>query len=268
MKTAEADQHSARQAVDESEIHLMKFLVLLFVALITATSVFTQEEPKGLTAASKAYHDYRLTETEPSFEKDKVLDLIEHIKPTEGTDVDNFVLATKTYNALSIRAKFTYCMIHGEVSSQICDIMPGILDEEKKIFAEPLDAFGNEQDWSKRQLAFLHSHRREVIGLLRSTIISNNRVGVNLKKAIVELDAYELIPDMVTIFNKAHRDQDILSVFCVLMKSGNCPPFLKSITCQKLYGKASDYQSFIVGNAANQQLTIKRAMAYYKSRKS
>ena len=96
---------------------------------------------------------------------------------------------------------------------------------------------------------------------------AHNRAGLNLKQAIVQIDAYELIPDLVSVYNSAHKDQDILSVFCILMNDGRFKPFMVSQTYAKLYGDQSSYKSFMVANTANQQLTIGRAMAYYKSRK-
>jgi hypothetical protein len=159
-------------------------------------------------------------------------------------------------------------MIHGEIQTQNCDGMPATLGEEAKIFGHPVGPWGEEQAWGDRQTAFLHKNRTKVIGLLRSTMRSRERVGANLKKAIVELHAYELIPDMVSIFNRDKKDNDILSVFFLLMKDGKYKPFLASATYHKLYAdEDASYKAFVVANPENKQLTISRATAYYKSRK-
>lgn len=241
----------------------MKKLFVLVVVACSVMGAFAQlNDPKGYSKASRAYRDYRITATAPPYGLAKVRNLIKRTKEDED---GNVVISSKAFNALSTKEKFTYCMIHGEVFSQNCNGMPGVLDEEKKIFSHPASSF-SEEDWSKRQEAWVKSHRRDVIALLRATIRARHRVGVNLKKAILDLDAYDLIPDLVAAYRPSNKDQDILSTLCVLMKDGSYPPFLKSATYRKLYGKDSSYQSFIMANAANQKLTIDRAMAFYRSR--
>ena len=71
-----------------------------------------------------------------------------------------------------------------------------------------------------------------------------------MKKTIVELKGYELIPDMAAVFQKQkEKDLDILSVMCVLMKQGKFQPFLKSQTYQKMNVIFDSTDSF--GNPAH-----------------
>src|SRR6185369_10495733 len=105
---------------------------------------------KEASPESQAYNEYRLYTATPPYGLQKIYGLIKKIKADED---GNEALAAKTYNSLSFREKITYNMIHPEEYSQNCDAMPPIQDEQKKIFAQLPDAFG-EIDWSDRQRKF------------------------------------------------------------------------------------------------------------------
>jgi hypothetical protein len=243
----------------------MNTAALLCSVVLFVHPSYAQDGQIKITPAMQRYRDYRIQNTEPPFGLTKVKRLIAKIKPVGKPDSDTEIAATSAWNRLTTPEKFTYCMLHGEVYSQNCDAMPWIVDEEHKVFGQISSPFGD-MFWSDRQRAFLKNHRSEVIRLLRTTIREKRRVGVNLKDTINDLGAYELIPDLVSAYNRDHRDQDILTVLFLLMKDGKYKPFLSSITYRKLYGPDSNYQSFIVANEANQKLSIDRAMAYYRTR--
>lgn len=237
---------------------------LLLASLALAVSV------PGLTradaSADRAYHQYRQEATEPTYHLAKIKKLIRKYNLQHG---DKLVMPDAQYNSLTNQEKFTYAMIHGEDEDQNCDAMPSITNEQSKIFAHPLGAFNDAQAWNDRQRDFLHKHRGTAIALLRSTIKSRQRVGVNLKAAILELDAYELIPDMLSIYKRDRKDGDILTICMLLMKDGGFKPFVASVTYKKLYGdENTSYKAYINGNRANQDLEISRAMAYFRSRRS
>ncbi len=248
----------------------MRKLCFLAVAVATlASPLFAQEEGyKPPSQASIKYHEFRYKITEPSYGLSKVKALIKKIKPSGSMDdgEGQQKLDDKAYNALSVEEKFTYTMIHGEVWTQNCDAMMGIIDEEKKAFAYFPSPFGGEELWSERQKQFLVKNRSKVIPLIRSTMTKNHHVGSNLKAAIMEINAYELIPDLVKIYNRDKKDHDILTLFFQLMKENSYKPFMESATYKKLYGPEANYESFIVANAANQKLTIDRATEFYKSK--
>ncbi|RYG23610.1 hypothetical protein EON82_13520 [bacterium] len=239
-------------------------------ALLCSVVLFVPDSPlqEGqvkVSPATSRYHELRFKSTEPSFGLAKVKGLIKQIKPKKIDD-ESAVLATTAWNRLSTAEKFTYCMLHGELSTQNCDAMPWVVDEENKVFAYPPPFLGGELMWSDRQKAFLKSHRGEVVRLLRSTIRSKGEVGVNLKVATYEINADELIPDLISVYRKGRKDQDILTLLMLLMKDGKYKPFLSSTTYRKLYGENASYQSYIVANEANQKLMFDRAMGYYRSR--
>ncbi len=239
---------------------------MLMFALSTATVLAQDVKVSDVSPATRRYHEYRQAATQPSYGLARVKALLKATKATKGDDMDSKLLAPAAWNRLTTAEKFTYCMVHGEVSSQNCEAMPWIVDEEHKVFAYPPPFNGGEENWSDRQRAFLTGHRSAVVRLLRSTIREKERVGANLKAAIVEIHANELIPDLVKAYGRDRKDQDILSVLMLLMKDGKDKPFLASITYHKLYAEGASYQSFIVVNAANQKLMVGRAMAFYHRR--
>lgn len=243
----------------------MKTLIsLCLVAALAGVASAQFGDPPGLTAASKAYRKFRLQNSTPTYGLTKVEAAIKRLKPGQEGEAP---LSDKVYNSLSTAEKFTYTMLHGEAFDQNCEGMPGVLDEEHKSFAYIPGLFDDEEAWSPRQKKFLHDHRSQVISMLRATIKAHDRVGLNLKHAVIELEAKELIPDLVDAYRPSDRDNDILTVLFLLMKDGKYKPFLVSATYQKLYAdEASSYKSFIMANTANQRLTIDRAMAYYRAR--
>jgi hypothetical protein len=230
---------------------------LLLLSLFAAAVACAQAAPR------QSYHEYRLAATEPTYGLAKVKRLASKIKIDSE---DNHRMSDEQYNSLSFKEKFTYTMVHGEDMSQNCDAMPTIVGEDKKIFPFPPGAFNDEARWSERQTKFLHNNRKQVIGLIRSTIRQKQRVGVNLKQAIVEINAYELIPDLISIYSRSRKDHDILTVLMLLMKEGKYKPFLASSTFTKFYGENANYQAYSEANRANQKLVISRAMGFYRQK--
>ncbi len=209
---------------------------------------------------SLAFREYRLRETTPTFGLNKVRNLIAKVseKSTYGA------LAPKEYHALSVAEKFTYCMIHWENFSQNCAAMPLVVDEGKKLFAYYLGP--DEKSWSKRQRTFLQENRAAVVQLLGQTILAKRTIGVNLKDAISETRATELIPLMESTFSLDPRDKDILTVLMLLMKNAKYAPFLHSPLYSKLYGDKSNYQSAVAASKTYESQILQQAQAFFRSR--
>jgi hypothetical protein len=245
-------------------------LILSFVFVFCSFSVFSQRTPKkesnnGSNHESQAYHELRIKLSVPPYGLEKVMDLVKKLKSdNEG----NEVLNEKTYESLSLREKFTYHMIHAESYSQNCDAMPPIKNEDKKIFPYIAEAF-YEAEWSERQTKFLSSHRDSVIAIVRESMLRSKRVGVNYKQVIMEVNATELIPDLITVYNgnTKVKDLDILSLMMQLMKENEYEPFLRSSSYKKLYAADADYRAYLNYNTANEELIIKRAMEFYNANK-
>ena len=244
----------------------MKFSAIGFTLGISISLCCAQSsmfDEKGLSKTSAAYHQYRLEETQPTYSLKKVKALIAKIKFKENKEGEGGLesLDPKVFKSLSNQAMFTYCMLHGEVSSQNCDGMPAVLNEEKKLFAFPPGPFGEEADWSDNQRAFLHAHRSTVLGFLRQTMGQKKRAGNNLKKAIIELDAVELIPDMASLYKQSHKDHDLLSVMSVLMKNRKFRRYTTSDVYRKLYYGETNYKSSIPLTPYVEHLILSDALA-------
>jgi hypothetical protein len=238
---------------------MKKIRLLLLLLPVYFSSYAQDDEYKEPSKESREYHDYREQLTEPSFGLKKIKGLVGKIKQDED---DDRKLDKKTYAALSLREKFTYHMIHGESYSQNCDAMPPIQDEQKKIFAYLPDAFG-EYSWSDRQIKFFKDNKDSVIKLMEEIISKNNKVGVNFKEAIVEMNAKEMIPFLITTYNVSKKDHDILTVLNLLMKINDDAVFLASSSYKKLYGNESNFYAWLNFNKANEDLIIKRATDFY-----
>jgi hypothetical protein len=232
-----------------------------------AACMSAHAKAQSLTGDGSAYHTQLLIWTEPTYELAKVNRLVARLR-ANAHDLDQGTngISAKEFQALSVPAKFTYTMLHGDVYFQLDDSMPGDSGDDKLIFAYPIGVVNGNERWSARQRSFLYANRRAVIGLLRDTIRLKREAGFNLRNAIVEIDAYELIPDLVSVYPKG-RDADMLTTFCILMKNGRFKPFTDSASYRKMFGSESTkYKASIAYNPANEKLTIERATAYYKSR--
>jgi hypothetical protein len=228
-------------------------LIFSFIFFFCSFFLLAQSdgEWKPASKESEAYHEFRIKPSVPPYGLAKVKDLIKKIKSDEE---DNQALNKNAYEALSMREKFTYHMIHAESYSQNCDAMPPIQNEHKKIFPYIPDAF-DEWDWSERQTKFMSSNRDSVIALIRESITRSKRVGVNYKQAILEKGSIKT------------KDLDLLTVMMVLMKENEFEPFLASPSYRKLYAEDADYRAYLIYNKANEDLIIKRATEFYNANK-
>jgi hypothetical protein len=245
---------------------------LLFCCTFFLQAIAQDETPyKEPGKASSAQHDYRTWEAEPPYGLTKIKALIAKIKPEESTEGDGGTekINPATYNALTLREKFTYHMIHGESYSQNCDAMPPIQDEDKKIFGYLPDIFG-ESSWGERQQKFLISNRDSVMQWIKALATKDKRVGLNYKQALVDINAVEMIPFLINIYKANKKDRDILSVLMWLMKNNEYQPFIVSASNKKLFTSDaySSYNAFLVYNAANEELIIKRATDFYNGQKA
>ncbi len=235
--------------------------VLFFVSQIVSAQ--NEEKIEMPDKESEAYHEYRYKLTFPPYSLNKIQGLIAKIKADND---DHESLKSSIYNALTLREKFTYHMIHGESYSQICDAFPPIMEENKKIFAYIPDAFG-EYNWSERQKDFLNSYRDSVMILITESIKRTKRIGANYKQAIIEINAKEMIPLLINTYSIAKKDLDILTLLMQLMKDNKYGPFVNSPSYKKLYSDTSDYMSYIKYNKENEALIIKRASDFYNDGK-
>lgn len=214
---------------------------------------------------SEAYSELRRRLTRPPDGIKKVLAMIDDIK---GDRDNNKVLSATNYNSLSLREKFTYNVIHAESYSQNCSLDFWDHEEDKKIFAYLPEAYG-EYAWSERQTKFFSSNRDSVIQIMRESMGRTNRAGINFKQVILEINAREMIPDIIATYkaNKKVKDLDMLTVLLNLMKDNEYETFLVSGSYKKLYAPETSYKTYLNYSQSNEDLIIKRAMAFYNAEK-
>jgi hypothetical protein len=214
-----------------------------------------------------AYRAFRAQISVPPYGLSKIKALITKIKPQsdeDNSDMGISPLSEKDYDALSLREKFTYTMIHPEMYAQNCAVFVPQSDESQKIFGY-LISWMNEETWSNRQLLFLAQNRDSVMAIIKESVTRSKRMGVNYKDAVVEINGWEMIPFLISYYKDNKKDKDILTTLMLLMKKGRYPDFITSKSYKNLYGVADDYESSMTFNKANEALTLQRAQAYYDS---
>jgi hypothetical protein len=242
----------------------MKLILPILLIALSITS-FSQRRPRHVDTKDSQYNAWRVKLTVPPYGLTKIQQLIDNIK-RDGEDVE--ALKPADYNALSMREKFTYNMIHAESYSQNCDYIPPPKSATTKIFAFLPDAFF-EHDWSERQTKFLSGNRDSVIKFMKESMGRTKRAGVNFKQAMLEINAKEMIPDIIATFkaNKTVKDLDMLTVLMNLMKDNEYEPFLISGSYKKLYAPETTYSSYLNYSQGNVDLIIKRATDFYNADK-
>lgn len=246
-----------------------KHLVLFLFLLSGSVCSFSQDDtPVQPSQASYDYRQFKNYRSVPSYSLAKVKQLLKTIKASERDEMDGYTsaLAPKYYNPLRLREKFTYHLIHPESYSQICDMPPVIIDEEKKIMGRLTDIY-DEENWSDRQWEFFEKNRDSVLFYIRDCSKTYNRVGLNFKRIIEKVNGWELIPYLKEVYLKSKKkDTDILTLFMILMRDNKYPPFLESSSWKKLYGNEDNYTAYIDFNTANAELIIARASDFYNTK--
>ena len=238
----------------------MKFtLSLLFV--FCSLSLIAQRRGKRHVDEDLVYHAVRVRLTVPPYGLTKIQALIKKIQTVD----DNKAMSKRDYDALSLREKFTYNMIHAESYSQNCDAEPPETEEDKKIFAYLPDAFG-EYAWSERQTKFLSGNRDSVIAFMKESMGRTKRAGINFKQAMLEINAREMIPDIIATYRAGKvKDLDLLTVLMQLMKDNEYEPFLLSGSYKKLYAEETSYKTYLNYSKGNEDLIIKRSTDFYNA---
>lgn len=244
----------------------MKKLLSLCLAVAAAASLFAQDEMDGPRPSKESlkYSEFRSQSVEPTWGLAKIKKIVMNLKEDEEM---NRRVADKVFNSWSLSEKFTYTMIHGEDFSQNCDMMPLILDEHKKVFSYFPGVFGDESAWSQRQMKFMENNRSQVLDLMKQTILSKKIVGNNIKNAIWNLNGVELIPTLVSVYNKDKKDHDILTLMMLMMKDAKYPSFVKSSIYKKLYGTEENWRSRVMYSPELSGEVIRLANSFYKSKK-
>lgn len=198
------------------------------------------------------------------YDLDSVKALVQKIEWRDDPEQEDIeALDDKQYSLLSMPQKFTYNFIHPETYSQNCDGFPYHEDTTHRIYGHLDDVFG-EYEWSERQLNFFKNNRDTVLQLMRPYIERDNDIYDEFKETIVTLNATEMIPYLVEVYNRKKNDHYILTTLLLLMKNNKYPEFMNSTSYKKLYAtEEGEYAAYLVYNKANEDLIIQRATNFY-----
>lgn len=226
---------------------------------------------EGPSQASSEYGANRKYNSVPPYGLAKVDKIVESLKKKNAVidEEGDRRPPAKLFQSFTLREKFTYHMIYAESYSQNCDGPPTIYDQDKKIFANLPDSY-SEDDWSDRQIKFFHAYKDSVIKFIKEDVTSTNRMGLNYKRVIVEINGTAIIPFLAQLYKKQRKDHDILTVLLLLMENNKYPEFIASISHKKLYDEevaVEYYNRYLVLNTANEDLIMQRAMNFYNGLK-
>jgi hypothetical protein len=201
--------------------------------------------------------------TIPPYDLENVKMLSKRIYYVADGDEGIDSLDRKSYDSFSLRAKFTYNIIHPEFFHQLCDILPQHPDKANRIYGTLPDILG-EYDWSPSQLAFFTNNRDSVAAFMKELSEKEGRVGANFREIIVDCNATGMIPFLIDAARKETKDHDDLTVLMLLMKKNRYSEFTGSSSYRKLYEVERDeYSRYLVFNKANEDLIIQRATNFY-----
>jgi len=180
-----------------------------------------------------------------------------------GGDQSTDSLEEKVYDALTLREKFTYNIIHPESWAQNCDILPMQTDKAARIYGTLPDVY-NEYDWSDHQMAFFRDNRDSVQAWIKEIAQRDGRVGENFRELIVATNTTGLIPVLAEMAKKETKDHYDLTTLLLLMEKNKYPEYLNSSSCKKLADHSSyEHPPYLVYNKANEDLIIQRATNFY-----
>jgi len=241
----------------------MKWILSLLILLCSVASFSQPPVDTTKSAYNYAYHEARTRLTVPPYGIEKIRAMISKIIPTSEKNEE---LKAADYNALSMREKFTYNMIHAESYCRDCVTASASKNEDKKIYAYLAGAYHGFA-WSERQTKFFSGNRDSVIQFMKESMGRTKRAGVNFKQCMLEINAKEMIPDIIATFkaNKKVKDLDLLTVLLNLMKDNEYEPFLLSGSYKKMYAEETSYKTYLNYSQPNEDLVIKRATDFYNA---
>ena len=252
---------------------LMKERYLLIVLLMFNVNIAQEAEnakPVDSLFTNSSLYNHRTENSKPSYSLVKIEKLIaksrmkNNLDEVEETPNEEIYLSEKDFNKLSVKEKFTYTMVYPEIKSSNFILDSLNFNLENKIFGMlPLTA--NYPKWSLRQQKFLKENRKIVQELIQETSVKNQKMGLNFKKALIEINAIESIPFIIDFYKSTDKnDKDLLTVLMLLVKKSNYYPFVRSNIYRKLYNDTISYQkSNIEYSEANEEYILKTAKNFY-----
>lgn len=200
------------------------FILLLLACLdIMAQKKKKKDPEENWVRMSRPFGDrYRQTIPEFGYEKvEKLVEAADSIKQYFSAGK----LSQQTVDLLSPEEKFTWCMGFPESFMQICTLFH-YDSVDYKIFAHlPMVEVGAQM--STRQWDFLKQERALTIRLMRQSISDSVFIGLNYKEVIRDLLVVELIPEVISNYNRT-KDKDLLTLLIELMEKQQHQTWLSS----------------------------------------
>jgi hypothetical protein len=237
----------------------ISFLTLVLIAL-SLTSIH------AATDTSK-YGELTI----PSYGNDKVKAMIKQIKSgySQALDTETSILSTENYNSLTVKEKFTYTMMHGEIVTSEIIIHEGYESLGRGKISKDLNfTFPKQFIWSKRQIKFMQENREKCLELIQEILAENKFIGDNIKAAIILLNAHETIPSLIDHLKNKPVDNNITTTLIQLMYNNKFSPLFETTTYKALALEENSEVIFpsILSTMEYQQEIINTAQKYYQSK--
>jgi hypothetical protein len=246
-------------------------LSFLAAILIVLPSLLFAQEIKKVSASSTAYAKFKAYKNKHGLISAKVQKLlkVQKAKDNNATDDDyeNRGISQEDLNGLSASELYSYCMAYPESYSQICDVIPPIKDEDKKIMALLATNY-DEYYLSTRQIEALKTNSDAIVKIVFTIVNKENRLGLNNKILLHAINAKKAIPNIIKFYKAStKKDYDVLTLLNLLMLDGKYEPFMSSASYKKLYAEneTPSYDRHLTFNKDNEALILERAQAYYDS---
>jgi hypothetical protein len=245
------------------------FIILFMFMIYNAQKIDNNTWGDTSNTNNSSYVEDRLKNTIPSYNLSKIEILIAKSMSlnnleTKDTDKIDFYLSEKDFNKLTIKEKFTYTMAYPEIKSS--NGIPDSINiyKENKIFGM-LPSTANYPKWSIRQKKFLNQYRKNIQEFIQESSSKNQHMGLNLKNALLEINAVESIPFLINFYKSTDKnDKDLLTVLMLLVKKGKYYPFVRSNVYRQLYNdNVNFWESYIDYSDINEEYILKTAHNFY-----
>jgi hypothetical protein len=171
-------------------------------------------------------------------------------KDTNEFFIGNAKLSDKDFGSLSPTEKFIYAHQYPESYSQNCSMYAASRDLTKIYSNIPFMITGEKM--SERQKQSLKDNRTITLACLEKCIKFNSYISLGYKQTILTIDAWELIPSILSLEERMHQrskevkdDPYLYSLLMVLMKQDGFKEFVNTDIYKKLYSEKVSYRASI-----------------------
>ena len=171
-------------------------------------------------------------------------------------------MSKEVFKSLTAKEKFIYAFEYPESYSQLCS-MPSLDTLERFQLHNFLKFAFDGMHMSDQQINGLKEQRDSTIAFIHNCLRPDKSIASAYKNAIVELGAWELIPDILNVIKNRKNDTYDYTVLMLLMKD-NFPEFKKSDMHDSLYNDSTTYWSSLPLRPEYTTHIIDMANRYYR----